>query len=57
MQATPNECFPATRTESIFCRRHPRHSRIFTHNPYVLNILSATSTQSIFWPTTRHSTD
>jgi hypothetical protein len=45
MQAAPNEYSPATRTESIFCQSHPLQSLFFTHNPYFLNLLSATSTQ------------
>ena len=35
----------ATRSGSIFCRHHQRQSLFFTHNPYFLSILAATSTQ------------
>jgi hypothetical protein len=58
-----NRCKPhrinllsATPGGSIFCRHHPRQSLFFTPNPYVLNILSVTSMQSIFWPATPSAT-
>jgi hypothetical protein len=57
----------ASRTESIF---YPQvasdesfsgvtrsKASIFTPNPYVLNLLAASSTQSISWPPTTRATD
>jgi hypothetical protein len=58
MQFAPNQLLASNSHQiNLLPEPHPHQSLFFAHNPYALNILSATSTQSIFWPTASHATN
>ena len=58
MQSTPNQFFASSSHQINLLPGATRSKSLFsTHNPYFLNLLPATSTQSIFWPATARATN